>query len=446
MVTVEVLVPGSVLAVPARRLRSAVAADRKFGDAILCAYLIRRSLLAGYGTGFRIVGSSFSPGTRLLREFAARHRLPHRWIDLDADPQVEHLLRWFRVAAEETPIVVWRGSEILRNPSRAELAELTGIAAPTPSDDVADLLVVGAGPAGIAAAVAGASGGLDTRVLDAGAAGGLAGSEFAEQAVRRAGQFDAWPGIPTIAVGVEPDGGYYRVQLAGDVSVPARTVVIATGARYQPLPVPALRDSGNVHYAATPWEVRECAGRPVAVVGDDNAAGWAALHLAGPSERVYLVTRRPDLRHCMSRYLADQVERAANVTVLCGADVCDAAGDPALATLLVRDNHHSRLRTLPVRELFVFAGAEPTTGWLTGTVALDGGGYVVTGRDVPAVGEGPWPALDRWPLPLETSCPGVFAAGDVRSGSVKRVAAALDEGAMAVRMAVEHLARSGGRT
>jgi thioredoxin reductase (NADPH) len=461
-VTMEVRVPGSVLAVPAPRLHDIVTKDPVLADVILRACLIRRSLLVGRDTGFRIIGSCFAPDTRRLREFAARNRLPHRWIDPERDPQAENLLRRFRIGIDEMPIVIWHGSEILRNPSNMQLARLIGMSTAPPAEAIVDLLVIGAGPAGLAATVYGASDGLDTRLLDTLAAGGqaatsarienylgfpagISGAEFAERAVVQAKKFDARLHVPATAAGIEPDGGYYRVPLAGGRSVLARTVVIATGMRYRRLRMPRLREFENssVHYAATQVEAQLCAGQPVAVVGGGNSAGQAALYLATHAAQVYLLVREPDLDRNMSRYLVDQIERDSGVTVLCGREVCEAVGGPDLEALVVRDNRTGECSTITAREMFVFIGAEPCTGWLADAVALDPRGYVVTG---PEVTNGAWEAVQRRPLTLETSRPGVFAVGDVRSGSVKRMTSAVGEGAMAVRMAVEHLRLDGGLT
>jgi thioredoxin reductase (NADPH) len=464
-VTMEVLVPGTVLAVPAGRLHEIVTRDPTLGDVILRAYLIRRSLLVGQGTGFRIIGSCYSPDTRRLREFAARNRLPHRWIDLEKDPQAEDLLRRFDVGPEDTPIVIWRGSEILRDPDNAELARLVGLPADTAAGKVADLLVVGAGPAGLAAVTYGSSDGLETRLIEAIATGGqaamsprienylgfpagISGGELAERAVIQAEKFEAHLHIPAAATALEQDGGYYRVHLADGDPLQARTIVIATGVHYRRLRLPRIRDfeSSSVYYAATQLEVHDCAGRPVAVVGGGNSAGQATVTLADHVSELYLLVRESSLRKSMSRYLADQIERDPRITVLCDTEVCEPLGDTELDGLVVRRNETGKESTIPVHRMFVFIGAAPCTGWLADALTLDDRGYVVTGRDAVngTAKEGVWQAVGRAPLTLETSSPGVFAAGDVRSGSVKRVTSAVGEGAMAVRLAFEHLAQSGG--
>jgi thioredoxin reductase (NADPH) len=463
-VTMEVRSPGSVLAVPVRRVREVIACDPVLSDLILRAYLIRRSLLAGQGVGFRIIGSAYSPDTRGLREFAARNRLPHRFVDLEKDPQAEQLLRRFEISAAETPIVIWRGGDVLRNPSNAELARLVGLPMPPPGQSVVDLLVVGAGPAGLAATVYGASDGLSTRLLDAIAVGGqaatssrienylgfpagISGAEFAERAVIQAEKFDAPLQIPAVAAALEADGGYYRVRLQDGGELAAKTVVIATGVRYRKLRLPRMRalESSCVFYAATQWEAQHCAGQPVAVVGGGNSAGQAALFLSRYSSQVHLVCRSRQLGEDMSRYLVHQIERNARISVLCDTEVCELLGDAELTSVVVRRNQTGEQWPIPTRMMFVFIGAEPCTSWLADAVHLDERGYVVSGRDMgqDAPTDSTWRALDRQPLTLETSMPGVFAAGDVRSGSVKRVTSAVGEGAMAVRMAVEHLAGAG---
>jgi thioredoxin reductase (NADPH) len=446
---------GEVLVLPVEQLRALVATDPDLGDLVLRAYLIRRSILIGLGTGFRIVGSRYSPDTKRLREFAARNRLPHRFIDLDQDASAEELLRQLGIPPEDTPIVVWRGEEVLRNPSNAELARVIGIRASVIPEGLTDLVIVGAGPAGLAAAVYGASEGLSTITLDAVATGGqagtsprienylgfpsgLSGSELAERAVIQAEKFGAVLTVPTKAVGLEPGDGHYRIDLDDGSALFARTVVIATGAHYRRLHhVPRLDEfeGTSVYYAATQVEAMLCAGDPVVVVGAGNSAGQAALFLAKHATEVRMLVRGGDLTKCMSRYLADRIERS-DVEVHLHTEVRELVGPKgALEAVVVEDNRTGRRSTLPGRAMFVFIGAEPHVDWLADQLALDDRGFVLTGEQARD------PAREiRRPQFLETSQPGVFAAGDVRSGSVKRVAAAVGEGSMAIRLIHEHLA------
>jgi thioredoxin reductase (NADPH) len=444
--------PGEVLAVPVDEVRSIVAGDPALGDLILRAYLIRRSMLIDLGVGLRIVGSRYSPDTRRLRDFAARNRLPHRWIHLEEDPSAEALLQALGVAPEETPIVIWRGTEVMRNPGNGELARAIGLRPQAAPDRILDLLVVGAGPAGLAASVYGASEGLTTMTVDSVAAGGqagtsarienylgfptgISGAELAERAHIQAGKFGATISAPAEAIALTAEGGNYVARLEGDDGVTARSVVIATGARYRKLDVPGFEkfEPASIYYAATQVEAQMCRADPIAIVGGGDSAAQAALFLARIAADVTMIVRDPDLTTYMSRYLADRVERNPNIDVVLHTEVRELLGDEVLEVLVVEDRQTGRRRTIDARALFVFIGADPYTDWLAGLVALDGSGFVVTGR-----------RADDAALVLETSRPGVFAAGDVRSGSIKRVASAVGEGAMAVRLVHEHLADQHG--
>jgi thioredoxin reductase (NADPH) len=442
--------PGEVLVVPVDRVRELVSQDPELGDLVLRAFLIRRSLLIELGAGFRIVGSRYSPDTRRLREFAARNRLPHRWIDLEKDKDAEALLRQLGIAPEETPVVIWRGDQVLRNPTNAELARTIGLPLPRPSGAVSDLVIVGAGPAGLAAAVYAASEGLATVTLDAVATGGqagtsprienypgfpsgISGSELTERTVIQAEKFGAHISVPAEATALEEGDGQHVVRLGDGQTVAGRTVVVATGARYRRLAVPRLDEfeGASVHYAATQVEARSCRGDPVAVVGGGNSAGQATIFLTHHAARVRLLIRGGDLKESMSRYLADRIERSAGVEVLRHTEVRELVGNGVLEALVVEDNRSGARRTVEARALFVFIGAEPHTRWLGDQLALDDRGFILTGAD----------ARDdsRQPSLLETSQPGVFAVGDVRSGSIKRVASAVGEGAMVVRLVHEYL-------
>jgi thioredoxin reductase (NADPH) len=445
-----------LLVIPAGRFRRHLVDDPGIGDEILRAYLARRMLVLGQGAGFRILGSRFSARTRRLREFAARNRVPHRFIDVESDAAAERLLRCLRIAPAETPVVVWR-DQVLRNPDPSELAAMVGLPADRTAVDVYDLAVVGAGPAGLAAAVYGASEGLDTVLLDRVATGGQAatssrienylgfpagvsGGELADRAVVQAEKFGAQLAVPAEVVRLEAGSdGHHRLRLGDGRTVSAQAVVVATGARYRRLPVPGLEEFEDtcVLYAATLVEARLCAGDPVVVVGGGNSAGQAALFLADHAGAVRLLAREQALDERMSRYLADRIEHDTRVEVRLHTEVRELVGEPGvLEAVVVEDTTTGERTRLPARELAVFIGAAPATGWLDGVVALDDGGYVLTGGALTGEAAG---AHGR-ALLLETSVPGVFAAGDVRSGSVKRVASAVGEGAMAVRMVHEHLA------
>jgi thioredoxin reductase (NADPH) len=463
--TAVVRAPGAVLAVPVERLRALVAQDPILGDLILRAYLIRRSLLIGLGTGFRIIGSSFAPDSRRLREFAARNRLPHRWTDLEQDRHAEELLRRFGVRPAETPVVIWHGDLLLRNPSNAELARVIGLRTRTPRASY-DLAVIGAGPAGLAAAVYGAADGLAITTLEAVATGGqagtssrienylgfpsgISGAELAERAALQAQKFGVHIAVPADVAALDLRDGNYMVSLTDGNSVESRAVVLATGARYRKLNIPGIEkfEGTSVYYSATLHEARSCRLHTVAVVGAGNSGGQATLFLAEHTQRVYLVVRENELGTSMSRYLVDQIEHHPRVEVLPETEVREAIGAGSLEALVVEHHRTGTRSVLDVHALFVFIGAAPCTQWLGNTLGLDDQGFVLTGALASRMAPTElWEHVGREPYVLETSLPGVFATGDVRSGSVKRVASAVGEGAMAVHLAREHLDRLGQPT
>jgi thioredoxin reductase (NADPH) len=351
---------------------------------------------------------------------------------------------------------------VLRNPSNVELAQVIGLRTETVARAVCDLMVVGAGPGGLAAAVYGASEGLSTVVLDAVATGGQAGTssrienylgfpagisgmELAELAVVQANRFGARFAVPAEAAGLEQRDGTNVVRLADGGTATATNVVLATGARYRRLTAPGVErfEGLGIHYAATLWEARTCRLDPVAVVGGGNSAGQAALFLARESPAVHLLVRGGDLGHSMSRYLVDRIERHPRIHVRLHTEVREVTGEDRVESLVVEDNRTREQQAVAARALFVFIGASPATSWLADAVPLDRRGFVPTGQDVARVTADIWKPLARAPLALETGLPGVFAVGDVRSGSVKRVASAVGEGAMAVHLAHEHLGEVG---
>jgi thioredoxin reductase (NADPH) len=451
--TAMALDAGEVLAVPVARLRELIARDPAFGDLVLRAYLLRRSILIGLGVGLRVVGSRYSPDTRRVRDFAARNRIPVRWLDLETDPAAEAVLAQFGVTRDDTPVVIVYGRRLLRNPGNAELAAAIGLPAPSAQQAGSDMLVIGAGPAGLSAAVYAASEGMQVTALDGVATGGqagtssrienylgfpsgISGAELADRAVLQAEKFGARFAVPAEAAAIAQDSGYYRVHLADGTSLTSTSVVIATGARYRRLDVPRLDyfEKMSVYYAASQAEALMCRGDPVAIIGGGNSAGQAAIFLSTHATRITLIVREHHLSEHMSRYLVDQVTRLPNVEVMVDSEVRELHGDQALEAITVVGTPTGTRRVLPARALFVFIGAVPCTDWLGGLVDLDDHGFVRTGAGALAAADGP---DGTRPLPLETNRPGVFAVGDVRSGSAKRVAAAVGEGAMAIRLAFE---------
>ncbi|RCG31615.1 FAD-binding protein [Sphaerisporangium album] len=454
---------GEVLVVPVEELRALVADNPSLGDVILRAFLIRRTILIELGAGFRIIGSRHSADSRRLREFAARNRLPHKWIELEEDKEAEQLLDHLGFTPKDIPVAILRGERVLRNPSNAELARAIGLPVPLAREIVGDLVIVGAGPAGLAAAVYGASEGLSTVVLDSVATGGqaatssrienylgfpsgISGGELAERAVIQAEKFGAHFSVPAEAVSLSRHDRYYVVGLDEGRVVNAHAVVIATGARYRKLDVPHLEEfeGEGVYYAATLFEAQLCLRAPVVVVGGGNSAGQASIFLARHAGRVRLLVRSGDLAKDMSRYLIDEIQRNPGIQVLLNTEIEELVGDRELRGVITRNNRTGERREIEAMAIFVFIGAEPHTRWLRGEIALDDKGFVLTGPDaLKAAGEKePWHETGR-PYPLETNLMGVFAVGDVRGGSIKRVASAVGEGSMAIRLIHEHLQTAG---
>jgi thioredoxin reductase (NADPH) len=456
LATAVVREAGEVLAVPPERLTQVVTQDSGLGDLILRVFLLRRSLMIELGAGARVVGSRFDPDARRIRDFLARNRIPHTWVDLEEHRDAEHMLRLLGVSADETPIVI-QGENVLRNPTNTELAAMLGVRPLAVDERIADLLVIGAGPAGLAASVYGSSEGLSTVMLEAVATGGQAGTsskienylgfptgvsggELAELAAIQARKFGAHIVVPADAAALVREDGFDVVTFA-EGRIAARSIVLATGARYRRLSVPRLGDfEGNgVYYAATEMEARECGSRPV-VVGGGNSAGQATLFLAGRAGWARLLVRSADLGKSMSRYLVDRIERDPRIAVELCSEVRELLGQERLEGVVVEDTRDRSRRTIDTTALFVFIGADPCTAWLGEQLAVDRHGFLLTGPEIVQAGGTPQPDGRRQPFILETSRPGIFAAGDVRSGSVKRVASAVGEGAMAVQLVHRHLA------
>lgn len=455
--TAEVVEPGEVLVIPNERVRALVAHDPALSDLILRAYLLRRSLLIQDGSGFRIIGSCFDPDTVRLCEFAARNRLPHKWLDLERDKHAERLLQRFGISPQDAPVVIWAG-EVLRNPTTTELARRVGLPVADTAPHECDVVVVGAGPAGLGAAVYGSSDGLITaaveRIATGGQAGtssrienylgfpgGISGADLAERAALQAGKFGARITVAAEVVRLESDSRQHVLHLADQSTVVTRAVVLATGARYRKLAVPGIEsfEGKCVYYAATYYEALMCGTGPVVIVGGGNSAGQAAVFLAERVSRVYVMIRGDDLNENMSRYLVDRVRQHPRVTVRLHTEVREVHGDHSLDAVVAEDTRTGERQWIQARALFVFIGAVPNTSWLVGAIKLDDHGFVATGTAaLYSESDGNHQETRRQPMMLETSRPGVFAAGDVRSGSVKRVASAVGEGAMAIRQVHEY--------
>jgi thioredoxin reductase (NADPH) len=426
------------------------------GDVIMHAFIARRQILSKSGkfTGPRVIGSRYSRDTHRIRDFLTRNRVPFTWLDLESDPQVKKLLEQFGVSEADTPVVAWGGKILLRNPSTRELSEALGIRQPL-ENTVYDLAVVGAGPAGLAAAVYAASEGLNTVVLERSGPGGqaghstrienylgfptgISGSELAERAVVQAGKFGAHLPVPTPVISLTFENGYPVLSIDGEERVTAKCLLIATGADYRRLAAEGCEqfEGSGVYYAATLTEAPLCRGAEVIVVGGGNSAGQAAVFLAGIARKVYLLIRGDSLYKDMSAYLARRVEQTPNIEVMLNTEVRQMHGNTHLRSIEIVNNKTGEKRTLKTPALFSFIGAEPRTDWLPPEIARDEKQFLLTGADLAQSNH--WTAR-RQPFLLETSHPGVFAAGDVRSGSVKRVASAVGEGAMAVRFVHEYL-------
>jgi thioredoxin reductase (NADPH) len=437
-------------------LRRALNQCPSLSDIILQAFIARRQLLRESPdfTGLRVIGSRYSQDTFRIRDFLSKNRALFTWVDLETDPQVDRLLKEFGITEADTPVVACGHMLLLRNPSNEKLADAIGMHQPL-ERTVYDLLVVGAGPAGLAAAVYGASEGLRTAVLERTAPGGQAGAsmrienylgfptgvtgtELAGRAILQANKFGARLSVPTPAIRLEFQNGYAMVSANGSECTGAKCLLIATGAEYRRLDVKGCEnfEGTGVYYAATTAEAKLCEGAQVLVVGGGNSAGQAAVFLAGHVRQVLLLIRGDDLNKNMSSYLVRRIEQTANIELLRNTTVRQMNGNGHLESVEIVDSQTGQPRTVETPAVFSFIGASPRTDWLPPEIERDDKGFVRTGA---ALAKSPQWTAARTPFLLETSRPGVFAAGDVRSGSVKRVASAVGEGAMAVQFVHEYL-------
>jgi thioredoxin reductase (NADPH) len=463
--TAVVREPGSVLVVSVDRLQEVIAHDQQLSDVIVQIILRRRQWFVQQRAGLQILGSRTSPDARRLREFAARNRLPYVWVDLDTDPGAGAVLARHGLGPSDAPVVLMRGGEVLRNPSNSQLARAAGFGTGAVPRTAFEVAVVGAGPAGLAASVYGASEGLATAVIDAMGVGGqigttsrienylgfpvgVSGEEFAERSLIQVLRFGATLLVPRTAAGLARHGDGYVIRLGDGDELTARTVIIATGVTYRQLDAAGLDrfEGAGVFYTPLAAQDQITPGDPVVIVGGGNSAGQAATWLADHGHPVTVVIRGEDLAASMSQYLIDRIARDPAITIMYHSAVREVDGTGRLERVVVEDLTTSTRRTLAAAALSVLIGAEARTQWLAESIELDSHGFIITGPDLSGQARNTpaWAKLGREPYLLEASLPGVFAVGDVRSNSVKRVASAVGEGSIAIRLASEHLSRHAG--
>src|SRR5436853_799363 len=443
---------GEVIQLTRENVLTVVQTDAELSEILMRAFILRRVELLAQGIGdATLVGSSHSADTLRIKEFLTRNGHPYTYIDLEREADVQSLFDHFRVSLAETPVVICRGETVLRNPTNREIANCLGFNEAVDETRVRDLVIVGAGPAGLAAAVYGASEGLDVLLHETATPGGragarsrienylsfptgISGNELAGVAYTQAQKFGAQM-LLTTGTHLKCDRRPFMVELEGGIRIPARTVVIATGAQYRQLPLKNLSrfEGAGVYYGATFIEAQLCSGEEVIVVGGGNSSGQAAVFLSQSTKHVYILIRGSGLADTMSKYLIRRIEETPNITLLTHTELVELEGSEHLQRVTWRNNQTSKTENKSIAHVFVMTGADPNTDWLDGCVALDGKGFIKTGPDLSAedLQDAHWP-LGRRPYLLETTLPGVFAAGDVRGGNVKRVASAVGEGSIAI--------------
>jgi len=436
-------------------LRTLVKRDAELSEILMRAFILRRVALASQATNDMILlGSRHSGNTQRIREFLSRNGQPFTYQDVEADPSVQVMLDQFHVGVNEVPVIVCRGGHVLKNPTVEALASAAGLSADLDAKAVRDVVIVGAGPAGLAAAVYGASEGLDVLVLESTAPGGQAGTSsrienylgfptgisgqaLSGRALTQAEKFGAEVAIGRTVARLDCDSRPYKLHLTDGQVVRTRTIIIATGAKYRKLDVPSFEryDGAGVYYCATALESQQCRGEEIAIVGGANSAGQAAVFLSGVATRVHMLVRGPGLSESMSRYLIQRIERTPHIALRTRTQVEALEGDNGLERVRWRRVDTGEQETHDLRNLFLMTGADPNTDWVAGCVCLDDKKFVKTGvdllpEDLAAAG---W-TLGRRPYLMETCIPGVFCVGDARSASVKRVASAVGEGSICIQL------------
>ena len=448
--------PGEFLEVSADALRTLIAKDAELSDIFMRAFLLRRVKLISEGLGNVIVlGSQHSSNTLRLREFLTRNGHPHRYVDLDSDQGSQELLDRFDIKLEDIPVVICSGKSVLRNPTNQKLAECLGFTGRIEQHRIHDVAIVGAGPAGLAAAVYAASEGLDAVVIESefpgGQAGasskienyvgfpmGISGQELTGRAVVQAEKFGAQMMVGQKVVRIRCDQRPYQITLENGGIIDARSIVIATGAQYNKPNVENLEqfEGQGIYYAATFMEAQLCTGEEIIVVGGGNSAGQAATFLAETVKKVYMLVRGTELSETMSRYLIQRIVENPGIELHHQTEIVAVGGDSHLERVTWLNRATGEESVHDIRHVFVMAGASPRTDWLRECLSLDTQGFILTGRDLdPILNSAPvkWP-LSRPPQMLETSLPAVFAVGDIRSGNVKRVASAVGEGSISIHL------------
>jgi thioredoxin reductase (NADPH) len=455
LVRIRATADSEVIDIGRAQLLRLLQTDTEIGEIVTRAFILRRAELIGRGYGDAVlVGSRFCSGTLRVREFLTRNGHPFQSIDLDTDDGVQELLDSFGVTHEDIPVLICRCEIVLRNPTNQEIADCLGFNESVDLGQLRDVVIIGAGPAGMAAAVYAASEGLDALVVETNAPGGQAGSssrienylgfpngisgqELASRAWNQAQKFGAGLLVARNATRLHCDRRPYAVEIDGGQRIAARAIVIAAGAQYRKPALPRLGDFENagVYYGATFMEAQLCRDEEVAVVGGGNSAGQAAVFLATVAKHVHMFVRSTGLAGTMSRYLVRRIEDNERITLRLETGITELHGDQHLESISWRREPTGEADGRAIRHLFIMTGAAPSTGWLDACLACDDKGFIKTGADLTRddLTAADWP-LARAPHTFETSLPGIFAVGDVRSGSTKRVASAVGEGAAVVAL------------